>query len=182
MELIFIHGPAAAGKLTVARALAECTGLALFHNHLIVDAVAAVFPFGSPQFQKLREAFWLQTFEAAAQVDRSLIFTFAPEATVAPDFAQSAVRTVAAYGGRVRFIALTCPDAEQDRRIEAASRSAFGKLRSLHLLRTLRDQGAFDYPSLPAELTIDTSQTTPATAADRIAQHLTTSRDDAPQA
>lgn len=182
MELIFIHGPAAAGKLTVARALAERTGLALFHNHLVVDAVGAVFPFGTPQFRKLREAFWLQTFAEAAEAGRSLIFTFAPEATVAPDFPQSAVRTVGGLGGRVRFIALICPDDEQDHRIEAESRGEFGKLRSLDLLRTLRSQGAFDYPALPAELTIDTSQVTPAAAADRIGQHLGQARDDAPQA
>ena len=49
MQLIFIYGQVAAGKLTVARALAARTGLALFHNHLVVDAVAAVFPFGSEE-------------------------------------------------------------------------------------------------------------------------------------
>ena len=59
MQLVFLHGPAAAGKLTVARALAARTGFALFHNHLVVDAVAAVFPFGSAEFRTLRERFWL---------------------------------------------------------------------------------------------------------------------------
>lgn len=57
MKLIFIYGPAAAGKLTVARVLAEQTGVALFHNHLVVDAVMAVFPFGSEPFVRLREHF-----------------------------------------------------------------------------------------------------------------------------
>ncbi|WP_296598376.1 AAA family ATPase [Phenylobacterium sp.] len=182
MELVFIHGPAAAGKLTVARILAARTGHALFHNHLVVDAVGAVFPFGSPEFRGLREAFWLQTFEAAARAGRSLIFTFAPEATVAPDFADAVVRTVEAVGGRVRFIALACPDDEQDRRIEASSREAFGKLRSLDLLRTLRRQGAFDYPELPAEIVLDTSQMSPESAAARIAERLAAPCDDAPQA
>lgn len=58
MQLIFLYGPMAAGKLTVARELAARTGFALFHNHLLVDAVAAVFPFGSPSFVRLREQFW----------------------------------------------------------------------------------------------------------------------------
>ena len=57
MKLIFIHGPVASGKLTIARALAALTGLAVFHNHLVVDAVAAVFPFGSEPFIRLREQF-----------------------------------------------------------------------------------------------------------------------------
>ncbi len=42
MRLVLIHGPAAAGKLTVAREVARLTGAALFHNHLVVDAVAAL--------------------------------------------------------------------------------------------------------------------------------------------
>ena len=47
MKLVFIYGPPAAGKLTIARKVAEKAGLALYHNHMIVDAVGAVFPFGS---------------------------------------------------------------------------------------------------------------------------------------
>jgi len=42
MELLFIYGPAAVGKLTVARELAKLTGFRLFHNHLTVDAVMAL--------------------------------------------------------------------------------------------------------------------------------------------
>ena len=170
MDLVFIHGPAAAGKLTVARALAERTGLALFHNHLVVDAVGAVFPFGSAAFRHLREAFWLEVFDTAAVEGRSLIFTFAPEATVSPGFPEKAVSTVEGRGGKVRFIALTCPDAEQEARIEGASRAAFGKLKSAEQLKALREAGAFAYPDLPAELTLDTGELAPEESARRIAE------------
>src|SRR3954468_6170352 len=88
MQLIFIYGPAASGKLTVSRKLAALTGTALFHNHLVVDAVSAVFPFGSEPFARLREHFWVQIFAEAAAAGRSLIFTFAPEPSVAADFPQ----------------------------------------------------------------------------------------------
>ena len=54
MHLLFLYGPPASGKYTIARIIAEQTGLPLFHNHLIVDAVAAVFPFGSANFIRLR--------------------------------------------------------------------------------------------------------------------------------
>jgi hypothetical protein len=50
MNLIFLHGPAAVGKLTVARELAHLTGFGLFHNHLTVDALTAVFDFGTEPF------------------------------------------------------------------------------------------------------------------------------------
>lgn len=81
MKLVFIHGPAAAGKLTVGRALQDLTGFRLFHNHLVVDTLLAVFQFGTPSFIRLREQIWISVFEAAAKDGISTIFTFAPEAT-----------------------------------------------------------------------------------------------------
>ncbi|MBN9539607.1 MAG: shikimate kinase, partial [Alphaproteobacteria bacterium] len=72
MKLVFFYGPVASGKLTIARLVAERTGLPLFHNHLIVDAVAAVFPFGSKAFVMLRERFWLETISTAAEAGQSL--------------------------------------------------------------------------------------------------------------
>lgn len=172
MQLVFLHGPAAAGKLTVARALAARTGFALFHNHLVVDAVAAVFPFGSPEFRRLRERFWLETFDAAAREGRSLVFTFAPEATVGPTFPQDAAACVERHGGRARFVELTCPPDELARRVDNADRGAFGKLRDADLFRRLAADGAFDYPPIPSELSIDTAATAPETAARQIATQL----------
>ena len=172
MQLVFLHGPAAAGKLTVARVLAARTGYALFHNHLVVDAVGAVFPFGSPEFRRLRERFWIETFEAAAREERSLVFTFNPEATVGPTFPQDAATCVERHGGRVRFVALTCPPDELARRVDNTDRSAFGKLRDRELFERLMADGAFDYPPIASELTIDTSGMSPEAAAARIADHL----------
>jgi chloramphenicol 3-O-phosphotransferase len=172
MQLVFLHGPAAAGKLTVARALAARTGFALFHNHLVVDAVAAVFPFGSPEFRTLRERFWLETFEAAAKAGRPLIFTFNPEATVGPTFPQDVVAGVSPHGGRVRFVALTCPPDELARRVDSPDRAAFGKLRDRDLFQRLVAEGAFDYPPIPSELTLDTAALSPDAAADRIVAAL----------
>ena len=100
MKLVFLYGPAASGKLTIAREIAKLTGFAVFHNHLIVDAVLAVFPFGSEPFVRLREQFWMATFAEAAAQGRSLVFTFAPEASVSADFPQRVVALVG--GGRRR--------------------------------------------------------------------------------
>jgi len=169
MQLIFIHGPAASGKLTVARALQELTGIRVFYNHLVVDAVSALFDFGSEPFVRLREEMWLAAFGEAAKADRSLIFIFAPERTVRPAFIGRAVETVEAAASRVLFVKLTCSNTEQERRIDAASRSAFGKLNPLTQLRQLRAAGAFDFPPLPdCGFTIDTEANTPAQAAARI--------------
>ena len=167
MKLLFLYGPAASGKLTIARELVTLTGFALFHNHLVVDAVAAVFPFGSERFVKLREQFWLAMFREAAEEGHSLIFTFAPEASVAADFPDRARQAVEAAGGEIIFVRLTLSRDEQERRIGNPDRAAFRKLRSLDLLRELRDQFTASEAAMPpAALTIDTGATK-STAASR---------------
>jgi hypothetical protein len=166
MDLVFIHGPAASGKLTIARELQKLTGLPVFHNHLVVDAVASVFEFGSPPFVRLREQMWLSIFKEAARSGTSLIFTFAPEKTVAESFVRKVVDTIEAERGRVLFVELTCPLPLLEQRIEAPSRAEFGKLRSLELLRELRVSGAFDVAVIPdSGLKIDTGSVAPEAAA-----------------
>ena len=169
MQLVFIYGQVASGKLTVAKELAALTGLPLFHNHLVVDAVHAVFPFGSAPFVQLREEFWLRVFEAGARSGTSLIFTFAPEPTVSSDFPRRARELVARYGGTTRFVALFVEPQAQEERLVAADRAAFGKMQSLELLRSLRGEFARCLAEMPAaDLVIDTTATAPREAAQRI--------------
>lgn len=169
MKLIFLHGPAAAGKLTVGRALQELTGFRLFHNHLVVDTLLAVFQFGSPSFVELRERTWLAVFGAAAEQKISTIFTFAPESTVNPAFIQRAADAVEQAGGEIHFVELTCPIDELERRLEEPSRAQFLKLRSVEVFRKLRESASNKFPPLPSSgLTIDTSRMKPDEAARKI--------------
>lgn len=173
MRLIFLYGSPATGKLTIGRLLAQRTGLPLFHNHLVVDAVGAVFPFGTPEFVRLREQFWIETFAAAARINRSLIFTFAPEASVAEDFPRRVSDMVEGLGGEVVYVALTVPDTEQELRIDTQTRAEFGKLRSLDLLRELRpSMRQCEAKMPPPRLSIDTGSTLPEEAAESIARLL----------
>ncbi|WP_207540944.1 shikimate kinase [Sabulicella rubraurantiaca] len=173
MRLLFIYGPVASGKLTIARLVAQRAGLSLFHNHLIVDAVAAVFPFGSQEFVRLREHFWIETFSAAAKVGQSLVFTFAPEPTVAADFPARVSHLVEALGGEVIFVALDLASDEQERRLVDPSRMALGKLRSPQILRDLRNSMAACMQEMPQPaIRIDTGATTPEQAADAILQMM----------
>ena len=173
MNLIFIYGPVASGKLTIAKELGRMTGYAVFHNHLVVDAVASVFPFGTEQFVRLREKMWLDMMREAAMAKRSLIFTFAPEPTVAEGFDGRVVETVRAGGGSTRFVQLTVPAVVQEERLTAPSRAAFGKLQSVDLLRELRTQFEASERAMPkGEVVLDTSALSPAEAAGVIAETL----------
>ena len=174
MKLVFIYGPPAAGKLTIARELGRITGLPVCHNHLIVDAVASVFPFGTDPFVRLREQMWLDVMREAAAAQRSLIFTFAPEPTVSSGFHHRAVDVVKGAGGSTMFVQLKVPIAEQEKRLTAASRAEFGKLRSLSLLRELQPQFlAAERAMPPGQPVIDTSALEPADAAREIVNRLT---------
>ena len=173
MNLIVLHGPAGVGKLTVARELAALTGYRVFHNHLVVDAVAAVFDFGSAPFIKLREEMWLAVFREAATAERSLIFSFLPEKSVGAGFIQNILDLVHRAGREVIFVKLICAAEVQEQRLTASGRAAFGKLRSIEDLRALTKSGVFDVPALPdSGLTIDTGQMTPVQAAQTIQSHF----------
>jgi len=51
MQLIWLHGAPAVGKLTVAKALQQHHGCKLFHNHLAVDLSLAIYDeFGEKDF------------------------------------------------------------------------------------------------------------------------------------
>jgi len=129
-----------------------------------------VFPFGSEPFVRLRERLWLDVIGEAADAGRSLIFTFAPEATVDPSFPDRVRAKVESRGGEVLFVRLDVDRDDQRRRIGRADRHAFGKLRSLRLLEHLSEDFAHCLAAMPAAaLTLDTSSLTPAAAATRIA-------------
>jgi hypothetical protein len=174
MKLIFIYGLPASGKLTVAQELVAITGYKLFHNHLVVDLLLSVFEFGSQEFVALREEIWLSIFDRACRSELpGLIFTFAPESTVRPDFIGKAIDTVAAAGGEVDFIELTCPLPELKRRMGGLSRLQYKKLTSVPLFEQLQEEGSFEADYMPKpKLSIDTSLVTPARAALQIARTL----------
>jgi len=48
MNLVFLHGPPAAGKLTVGREFARVTNSKLFDNHISIDFAKNIFEFGIP--------------------------------------------------------------------------------------------------------------------------------------
>lgn len=157
MNLVFLDGGAASGKLTTARALEGEVGYPVFHNHLVVDTLTTVFPFGSPAFVELREQFWLSVFGSAAREDRSLIFTFAPEPTVRPGFCDQVVSHVRAHGGEVLFVRLTVTEEEQERRLVDPARREFHKLADVETLRRLRrESGTSLVEQPPVDLDIDT--------------------------
>jgi hypothetical protein len=174
MRLIFLWGLPASGKLTVAKEVAAMTGWKVFHNHLTVDLLLSVFPFGSQEFIELREQIWLAVFEAAAKNATSgLIFTFNPENTVRQAFINDTLRVVSRHGGRVEFVEMLCEEGALEKRLDTPDRRAFEKLISVAKFRELRELGVFASPQMPVpQMRVDTSGQSPHEAAVEIVEGL----------
>ena len=172
MKLIFMSGQPGVGKLTVAKELSALTGYKLFHNHLVVDLLLSVFPFGSPQFVDLRESIWLSVFEQACRARLpGLIFTFNAENTLRQSFIAKAQDVVAANGGTIFFVELTCDERELQQRMDTPSRRRHTKLTSWAKYQELKAAGAFSAPKLPEPtLTADTGKLDPKSVALQIAE------------
>ena len=176
--LVYIYGPPASGKLTVAGRLSELTGMPLFHNHLTVNAVLPVFAFGSPPFaeaiRKMRHA----VFETAASAGISLIFTN-NSAWSGPDprtrFEEAAARArriMESHGGRAVFVRLTASQSALEERVANESRRAHDKLVDVVRLRELLAE-LDPSPLHPDDLTIDTVSMSPEESARAIMAALT---------
>jgi chloramphenicol 3-O-phosphotransferase len=171
--VVFLHGPPACGKLTIAREVCGLTGFALFHNHFVVDLLLSLFPFGSPEFVRHRERIWLDMIGDAIASGKSLVFTFNPERTVEPGFPERLRERVAIAAGAVRTVGIRCSEEEIEARMEANSRKDHGKLNSLAFYRELKREGAFDFPAIESELVIDSTSASPQESARRIVAALT---------
>ena len=171
--LVFLYGPPAAGKFTIAQELSKRTGIPLFHNHAVVDIASGLFEFGSEDFVLLREDLWLRVFKQCAVAGKSLIFTFNPEQTVRPSLIDEIVDLFKQQGARTLFINLTCSNATCRKRLNEPSRQAFGKLKDSALFDQLQQAGAFrfDYAFQPATI-INTDTVTPKEACQLIIRTL----------
>lgn len=178
MFVVFIHGPAAAGKHTIGRLVADRLEIPLFHNHLTVDLVGSLFEFGSEPFRRLRADIWLAAFRECAKAGRSFVFTFHPEATVAPSTVDDLIATISGSGGSVLLVELVCSRATVLERLSNNSRRQFGKLTDPELYEAIEADGGFEFQGMPdPDMRIDTDLATPAQAAAAILQKIEQEKD-----
>lgn len=174
MHLLFLHGPVAAGKYTVARELAALTGFELYHNHLVVDEVLKTHAFGTPGFVAERDRRWREFFAQFPGPGRErVIFTFNPENTVPQAFIDWLFTEPVRRGVKFTSVEITADESEIVRRLDSRQRQQFRKLTDVALYRRLRASGAFSTPLIPrTDLRIDTGTVEPAAAAAQIAERF----------
>jgi hypothetical protein len=167
--MVFLYGPPAVGKLTVANAVAELAGFRVLHNHLTIDAVLPVFEFGTPPFHRLVGLFRRELIAAAAEEGLDVVCTF----VFASGEEDIVAELVAPYEGRVTFVQLVASPAELRRRVVSDSRRAHGKIRDVETLDAiLRDYDCFEVIAGRETLTLDMELLTADEAADRIVEAI----------
>jgi len=159
MRIVVLYGLPGVGKLTVARGLARLRGYRVFHNHLVFDAVEALFPFGSPTFVELRDRLWLELLERAIRENGGdIVFTIARDGTLDAGFLTRFTVALAQAGADVFCIGLTCRLSDLEQRVGSAERAHFGKVTSFERFRQLEAKGAFPLFSTPqGAVSLDTS-------------------------
>ena len=172
MKLVFIYGPPASGKLTVAKELAKLTGFRLFHNHVSIQFVQSLFEFGTRPFWRLTDKYRTAMIEEAAKEGVDTIFTFVYGKTTDDPFVRKIIRKVNAHGGKVCFVRLRCDRNELERRVGSKARKSLGKIATKRLLNNVFKR--FDLDSevpFQRSLTVDTGTQSPRKAANTIAHY-----------
>jgi hypothetical protein len=174
MNLVFLHGRPATGKLTIARKLVTLTGYQLYHNHVAVDEALQLYAFGTPGFIQRREQLWREFFvRAARQLPPGVIFTFSPENTVPQSFIDWLFGEWSASGIQLLSVELLASETAIEARLGASQRKHFKKITERVLYRELKNRGAFDSPLIPrSDLRINTEKNSPDEAARAIVAHF----------
>jgi hypothetical protein len=109
-RLVILFGPPAVGKMAVGRELGRLTGMRLFHNHMALEPVLQLFPYGSAPFERIVRQFRNAVLEEAARAEGpGLIYTCMWDLDDAETthYIGSAVKLFEAHGATAHFVELS---------------------------------------------------------------------------
>ena len=111
MKLVFLIGSGAVGKMTVGQELMKLTGLRLFHNHMTIEPVIALFGnYNGKVVNGIREMIFR---EFAASDQPGMIFTYmwAFDQQQDWDYIEHVKDIFAPYGTEFYYVELVAPQA-----------------------------------------------------------------------
>lgn len=168
---VLIYGPPGAGKLTVARSLADRYGVRILDNHLSVDAALRLFDFGTPEFGRLVERLRVALIEAAAREGLDVVSTLVYAHGVDDVHVARLITAAEVAGAEVTLVQLLPATDELERRLTSPSRTGRMKITDPAVLRRIMDEHDLTTPIDPAAgLTFDNTTLAPDAVADEIAR------------
>jgi hypothetical protein len=166
-----VYGPPAAGKLTVASALADAAGYRLLDNHLTDDLALRLFERGTQPHAQLVTTLRLTLFRAAAAEGVNVVSTFVYAAGVDDDYVKAVTGVIEECGGELCLVQLCPPPEALETRVTLESRAMRQKLRDVAGLRDLLER--FDcYAAIEGtDLSIDNADLSVDDVVERIRSH-----------
>lgn len=172
MKLIFIYGPPASGKLTIAEQLSERTGIALFHNHLSRDLVKDIYKDKLVANYALVDRIRFDVLDYCSKNDTNLIFTYVYAGSDDDKNVREFTKIVEGNNGEVIFIELSATREDLINRVENESRNKYKKLTDPEIMKDItQDMSIYSIPFVES-LKVDTSVLSPDEAVAVIAKSL----------
>ena len=172
MKLIFIYGPPASGKLTIAEILSERTGIPLFHNHLSRDLVKDIYGDKLRDNYELVDRIRFDVLDYCSKNDTDLIFTYVYEGSDDDDNVREFIKTVEDNKGEVFFVELSTNRDDLIARVGNESRKRYKKLTDPEIMKTItEDMDIYSNPFVKS-LKIGTSALSSDKAAAAIVENL----------
>jgi len=158
MKLIFIYGPPASGKLTIAEKLSNETGIPLFHNHLSRDLVKDIYQDDLLNHYGLVDKIRFDVLEYCAKNQTDLIFTYVYGGSFDDKNVRSFINKIESNGGEVLFVELTAEPNDLVDRVDNESRKKFKKLTDRAVMEKLVESMEEFKISFVDSLKINTSE------------------------
>lgn len=144
MHLIYIYGPPAAGKKTIAEKLSEITGIPLFHNHMTVNISSSIFTFGTSNYFRLVDFIRMNTIMECQRIGlKALIFTNAYTPEKNGKFVKELKEKIAKRHGIISFVKLDCSREALLSRVANSDRLNQGKITDPDLLEKILSKDDF---------------------------------------
>jgi len=178
--VVFIYGPIAAGKLTVAEELAKRTGYKVFHNHLIIDLAKELFGKEDPRRPFFREGIYFDAVNRLTKLGVSLIITHAfstnfisKTGLTDPVWVRKTEKIVLKNGAKFYGVQLLCDESVLLKRLKDKSRYKYHKLRNAKMMKELLKVYDHATPApIKNDFAIDNTNLSPQKVADMIIKHF----------
>ena len=178
--VIFIYGPIAVGKITVAKILSKKLGFKLVHNHHLNDFVDEVFERGSYASHAMKDFLRYHLLENTVKAKIDTVTTHcyshnwvSKTGLSDPKYVATLEKKLTKFGARFFPIHLKASDKELLRRVNMSSRKAFGKLTDKKIMRNLIKNNDWQTsPKLKNNLVIDNTNFSPKKVSDIVIKHF----------